>query len=210
MDLHGRTFCEEAGIAIDRNTPSVLFRWLCASVLFSARIGASTATAATKALADSGWTTARKMADSTWDERVRVLNGAGYARYDESTARMLGENAERVAERYGGDLRRLRSEADKDPEREQELLRAFKGLGPVGVGIFCREVQTVWPELHPFVDRKSLEVARKLGLAHDARALARLVDRQDLPRLLAALVRTGLGHDVETVLSRAGLPMRKD
>ncbi len=91
---------------------------------------------------------------------------------------------------------------------EQELLRAFKGLGPVGVGIFCREVQTVWTELHPFVDRKSLDVARKLGLAHDAETLAGLIGREELPKLLAALVRTALGHDAERVLEQAGLQGR--
>jgi hypothetical protein len=40
LDSHGRTYCEELGIAIERNTPTALFCWLCASLLFSARISA--------------------------------------------------------------------------------------------------------------------------------------------------------------------------
>ena len=46
------------------------------------------------ALTRRGWTSARKMAASTWEERTHVLNGAGYARYDESTSAKLGEAAD--------------------------------------------------------------------------------------------------------------------
>jgi len=70
---------------------------------------------------------------------VRVLNRAGYARYDESTSRMLGDTCALLLERYRGDLRKLREEAGHDPQRERALLKEFKGLGDVGVDIFSRE-----------------------------------------------------------------------
>ncbi|MEW5422141.1 hypothetical protein HNS03_09490 [Amorphus sp. 3PC139-8] len=191
---NSRTYAEELGIDLAKNTPSPLFRWLCASLLLSTRISAGLAMAAAKALAENGWTTASKMADATWEERVRVLNHAGYARYDESTSTRLADMSERMIKDYGGDLRKLREAAGRDPQEERKLLKQFKGIGDVGADIFCREMQVAWPELYPFVDKKSLSSAQKLGLADSEEELAGLVDRAELPRLLAALIHKELGH----------------
>jgi endonuclease III len=203
LERHGRTYAQELGIKLERGTPSVLFRWLCASILLSARIGAGAATQAARALADQGWTTAAKMARATWEQRTRTLNQAGYARYDESTSRMLGDTSQMLVEKYRGDLRRLREAAGRDPERERALLKECKGIGDVGADIFCREAQIVWDELFPFADRRALETARRLGLEDDAGRLAERVRRKDYPRLLAALVRAGLAKDVDGVLEAA-------
>ncbi|MEJ2032253.1 MAG: hypothetical protein P8Y63_04285 [Deltaproteobacteria bacterium] len=200
---YGLTFADELKIRIESNTPSPLFRLLCASLLFSTRISAKIATAAARALAEQGWTTPEKMAAATWAERTRVLNRSGYARYDESTSRMLGETAELLLDRYGGDLRRLRDAAQRDPARERQLLMEFKGIGNVGVDIFFREVQGVWEELYPFADRKALLGAEQLGLPGDAGELAGLIPRADYPRLLAALIRVQLAHKQEAVLAEA-------
>ena len=203
LDSHGRTYCEELGIAIERNTPAALFCWLCASLLFSARISAELARRGARALIEEGWTTPQKMAAASWADRAQVLNGAGYARYDERTSTMLGQTAELLLRDYGGDLRRLRERAGRNPTEERKLLKEFKGIGDVGTDIFCREVQTVWDELFPFADKKALAAAQRLGLGDDAGALAKLVSRRDFPRLLAALIRTGLSKDYESVLGRA-------
>ena len=45
--------------------------------------------------------------------------------------------------RCGGDLRNLREEAGCKPDKERKLLKEFKGIGDVGVGIFFREAQVV-------------------------------------------------------------------
>lgn len=92
LDRYGQSHAEELGID-PTGGPSDLFRLLCAAILFSARISADIAVAAARDLVEQGWTTAQKMADSTWSERARVLNQAGYARYDERTSTMLGETA---------------------------------------------------------------------------------------------------------------------
>lgn len=188
------TYSGELGLDLARNKPSPLFRWLCASLLLSARISSGLAMRAAKALADAGWTTPDKMAAASWEERTRVLNEAGYARYDESTSTRLGEMAQTLIGDYGGDLRRLREKAGQDPAAERTLLKAFKGIGDVGADIFCREVQVAWPELYPFVDARSLKSARALGLADSADELAGLVSRDELPRLLAALIRSDLAR----------------
>lgn len=200
LDLHGRTYAEELGIELGKPSPSDLFQLLCASVLYSARIDARIATKAFKNLKREGWRSARSMARSRWEERVDALNDAGYTRYQERTSTMLGDLSEHLLERWGGDLRKLRDEAERDPKRERKLLKEAKGLGDVGVDIFFREVQAAWEELVPFADRRALDAARRLKLAGDPRRLQRLADGgADFFRLVAALVRTELADDYDAV-----------
>lgn len=203
LERHGRLYSQDLHIDLRKNTPSPLFRWLCASILFSTRISAEAALSAAQALADAGWTTPQKMAAATWADRTRVLNRAGYARYDESTSRMLEDTARLLLEQHGGDLRALRDEAGRDPVEIRHRLKTFKGIGTVGAAIFCREAQVAWPELYPFADEKALDAAARLGLPSDAEALARLVPRDDFARLVAALVRTALAKDHDAVKSAA-------
>lgn len=203
LDKYGQTFCSELAIPIERNTPAPLFRWLCAATLMSARISTEAATNAARALSEAGWTTPRKMADSTWSERTRVLNRSGYARYDESTSRMLGESCDFLISRYHGDLRRLREAAGRDTAAQRRLIKEFKGIGETGADIFFRELQAVWHEHYPFADKRALKAARRLGLGEDAKTLASLTDRKDFPRLVTALVRLDLANDYDRVESEA-------
>jgi hypothetical protein len=200
---HGQTFADELGIDLAQGTPAPLFGWLCAAILISARIRAGAAVKAARALADQGWTTARKMVGSSWEERTRTLNRAGYARYDESTSRKLGDTAGMLLEKYKGDLRKLRDAAGCDPARERALLKECKGVGDVGVDIFFREVQLAWPELYPFADRKALQAAARLGLEGDAQALADHVSRKDFPRFAAGLVRVSLARGFDEIRKQA-------
>ncbi|WP_292290359.1 hypothetical protein [Marivita sp.] len=201
LDRHGRTYCDELGIDIAKNTPSLLFRWLVASILYSARINADNATRTASALTDAGMTTADKMAAASWQDRVDVLSTSGYKRFDESYSRNLGDMAETLRDDYGGDLRELRAAADQDPREMRKRLKAFKGLGEVGIDIFFREVQLAWPELRPFADKKALKAAKKLGLPTTAEGLAEKAGEEDFPRLVAALVRTELAKDHEVLKS---------
>jgi len=172
-------------------------------MLSSARIKTDVAIQAAKGLAARGWITAKALAGSTWNERVKVLNEAGYVRYQQRTATLLGNMAQRLLEKYQGDLRKLREKADRRPDEERRLLKQFRGLGDVGADIFFREVQIVWEELRPFVDQRALRGARKLGLQDDPQSLARLAGERDLPRFVAGLVWTQLEHDVRNVLQNA-------
>lgn len=192
LDRHGRLFSTELGIDLTRNTPSPLFRWLCAALLLSARISHKAAMNAARAVTGAGLTTAYRMAECPWKDRVRILNGAGYARYDESTARMLGDTARHLLRAYDGDLRKLRAATNRDPHAARRALKACKGIGDVGADIFFREMQMVWPEHFPFADAKARTAARRLMLPDTARELAALIDRQDFVRLVAALVRAEL------------------
>lgn len=189
----GTTYAEHAGIKL-ADKPSPLYRLLVLSVLLSTRIRAGIAVATARELAR--YDAPRKMLDASWQERVDALGRGGYVRYDESTATALGAGAELLLDRYQGDLRKLRQKAGGDVKALRGYLREVPSLGPVGVDIFCREAQAVWPELRPYLDKKALQGAERIGLPTDAAALADQVDENELARLAAALVRVTLEKGV--------------
>jgi hypothetical protein len=203
LAAYGRTFAEDLRIRVADNTPAPLFQLLCMSLLLSARIPAANAMRASRALFDAGLTTAGKMADASWQDRVDVLTTHGYKRYDESTATMLGDTAQRALNVYRGDLRRLRDEAERNPGREKALLQKFSGIGNVGSDIFLREVQVAWEEVYPYADARVLKAAQELGLAENARELAKLASRRDFARLAAALVHADLDKAYDELRRRA-------
>ncbi|MGH3312364.1 MAG: endonuclease [Streptomyces sp.] len=198
LDLHGRTYAGQAGIAL-RDTPSPLYRLLVLSLLLSARIQASIAVAASRALSDAGLRDPRRMSEASWQQRVDALGVGGYRRYDERTATQLGDGAELLLREYRGDLRRLR----EDPDPKKRLLDV-PGIGPTGTDIFLREVQEVWPEFGPYFDGKAQQGAERLGLPRSAEKLSGLVAERDRARLAAGLVRAALDKKVvEEVLAAA-------
>ena len=193
----GRTYAGEAGIRL-ADKPAPLYRLLVLSVLLSTRISAGIAVAAAREL--RGYGTPRRVLDATWQQRVDALGRAHYVRYDESTASALGDGARLLLDEYGGDLRKIRGSAADVRRRLRELPR----LGPVGADIFCREAQQVWPELRPYLDRKTLDGARRIGLPADAKALAGLVGGTDLATLSAALVRVSLDRKLADQVRAGG------
>ncbi|MEW2806319.1 endonuclease [Streptomyces massasporeus] len=204
VGAHGRTYAEEAGIAL-RDTPQPLYRLLVLSHLLSARIRGSIALATARALHEAGLRDPRRMAQASWQERVDALGRGGYRRYDERTAAQLGEAAELLNDRWGGDLRRLRREADGEVPELCRLLQEFPGMGPAGAGIFLREAQGVWPEAAPFLDAKALQGAERLDLPKDPERLTELAGDTDPAVLAAALVRAAVDKEVvRDTLSRAG------
>ncbi|MFH8530988.1 endonuclease [Streptomyces tendae] len=204
VDSHGQTYAEEAGIRL-KDTPQPLYRLLVLAHLLSARISASIAVATARALGEAGLRDARRMAGATWQQRVDALGRGGYRRYDERTATQLGEAAELLTERWGGDLRRLRDEADGDVSELRRLLQEFPGVGPTGADIFLREAQLVWPEAGPLLDRKALQGAERLGLPGDQDRLLALAGKTEPAVLAAALVRAAVDKEVaEDTLDRVG------
>ena len=187
---YGRTFADEYRMGVSGNTPSPLFQLLVFSLLSSTRIGHELAADAFASLKTEGWLTAERMAESKWQDRVAALHRGRYGEYQEQGATYLGDTAALCVSEYGGDLRKLRERAGHDPAAERELLKDFKGIGDVGADIFCREVQVAWDEHLGFCDQKAKSAAKKLNL--DVDALGDLVKKEDLPRLIAALVRCDL------------------
>ncbi|UGQ13018.1 endonuclease [Yinghuangia sp. ASG 101] len=202
----GTTYAEDAGIRL-ADKPAPLWRLLVLTNLLAARIKASIAVAAARELFDAGGGTPDGMAELTWQQRVDALGRGHYKRYDEGTATRLGDCADLIRDRYGGDLRRLAEASGHDHGHLVELLCEFPGMGPTAADIFCREAQAVWPWLRPALDRKALDAARELGLPTRADQLARLVRDDELAAFAAGLVRVGtdrhLADDIRAASARA-------
>ncbi|MGW2716949.1 endonuclease [Streptomyces sp. NPDC001492] len=200
---HGQTFAEEAGIRL-KDTPQPLYRLLVLALLLSARIRGAIAVDTARELYRAGLRDPRRMAGADWQQRVDALGRGGYRRYDERTATQLGDGAQLLIERWGGDLRRLRKEADGDVGELRRLLQEVPGLGPAGADIFLREAQRVWPEAAPYLDRKALDGAERLGLPKDPDRLVKLAANTQPAVLAAALVWAALDKEVaEDSLRRA-------
>lgn len=196
LDRAGPTFAAEAGIKL-ADKPAPLYQLLVLSTLLSTRISSGIAVAAAKELFGAKMTTPKAMREAGWQDRVDALGRAHYKRYDEQTATALGESAETVLEQYSGDLRKLRETANGDTGEIRKRLREFSRLGPAGADIFCREAQAVWPELRPYLDKKALAGAKRLGLPQDKKELDRLAnDAKDEALFAAGLVRASLDRHV--------------
>ncbi|MFI7522766.1 hypothetical protein [Micromonospora globbae] len=202
LDRHGRTYAEEVGIKLaDRPVP--LYQLLVLATLLSTRIRACVAMAAARELFAAGYRTPQAMEAASWQDRVDALGRGHYRRYDERTARMLGDGARLCLDRWRGDLRRLHREGGDQPAGLRRLLTEFPGIGPTGADIFLREAQTVWADLRPFVDRRALAGAKRLGLPTAAPRLAGLVGGAEFGRLASALVRVALGEEPAEEITRA-------
>lgn len=124
-------------------------------------------------------TTPEAILEAGWDRLVEVLDSGGYVRYDFSTASNLLEVMSKLVREYG-DLERLH-ETSVNPEDLERRLMEFKGIGPVGVNIFLRELRGIWMKADLEPSRISSEMASKLGI-------------HDVKRNESALVRIGLEY----------------
>ena len=203
LERDGRTYAEEGEVGL-RDEPAPLYRLLVLATLASTRIRAEVAAAAARELWAAGFTTPQRMRDSTWQQRVDALGRGGYRRYDESTATALAEGAEVVRDRWDDDVRTVRercagSEQLADglagglAETVAEEVQAVPRLGPVGAGIFVREVQAVWRDLDPYLDGRAADAAAAAGLSRQPDRLAAHVPDGSFAALAATLARLGPG-----------------
>lgn len=154
------TYSEELGL--DLTKPEDRFKWFLASILFAKRISAEIAKRTYRRFEEEELTTPERMLAAGWDRLVEVLDSGGYVRYDFSTATNLLRIIEELQEKYEGleDLHRV-SSTPKDLERR---LQAFKGVGPVGLNIFLRELRGIWQKANPKPSQRAMKVAQRIGL----------------------------------------------
>lgn len=115
-----------------------VFKWLLASFLMGKRIRSTVALKAYRILAEEqGLDTPQKLAQATHATLVRLLGQAGYARYDESTARRLHALGKKVDAELSAQLEAMRD--DPGCESFKRWLLSFEGIGPKTVEIFMRE-----------------------------------------------------------------------
>lgn len=173
------TYPQELGL--DLHKIKDRFKWFLASTLFAKRISARIAMATFKEFENAGLTSPESILTAGWDRLVKVLDSGGYIRYDFSTASNLLEAVDKLLKTYGS-LEKLHAQAADSRDIENKL-QQLKGVGPVAVNIFLRELRSIWPKASPRPSPLSLAVAQKLGIAAP--------DLQ-LPGIESALVRVHL------------------
>jgi len=155
-----QSYSEELGLDLSRTEDR--FKWLLASLLFAKRISTEIAKETYRRFKEEGLVTPEKILEAGWDRLVEVLDSGGYVRYDFSTASRLLEVMKKLREDYG-DLEGVHR-ASKDPRDLERRLQEFKGIGPVGVNIFLRELRGVWKKADPKPSSMAVKVARQLSL----------------------------------------------
>ncbi|MCD6529990.1 hypothetical protein J7L06_06865 [Candidatus Bathyarchaeota archaeon] len=155
------SFSTELGL--DLTKPADRFKWFLASILFAKRISADIAKKTYREFEREGLTTPEKILEAGWDRIVQVLDSGGYVRYDFSTASNILECMKKLVEEYG-DLEKVHEKA-RDTHDLEVKLQEFKGVGPVAVNIFLRELRGTWRKADPKVSDIAVKVAKKIGLS---------------------------------------------
>ena len=131
-------------------------------ILFAKRISAEIAKNTFLKFEVNGLTTLDDILTADFGQLVKILDSGGYARYDSSTATKLLEIMKKLKERYGT-LERLHTKS-KSPRDLEKRLQEFKGIGPVGVTIFLRELRGIWKKAKPAPSPMAVLTAQRIGL----------------------------------------------
>ncbi len=174
-----QSYSEE--LVLDLSKPEDRFKWFLASVLFAKRISAETAKQTYLRFEQEELTNPGAILEAGWDRLVGVLDSGGYTRYDFSTATNLLTIAKTLKEKYGN-LEKLHEESNGPTDLESRL-QEFKGVGPVCVNIFLRELRGIWIKAKPNPSLMALKTAQKIGL-----------DTKDVERYESELVRLNLEY----------------
>lgn len=194
----GRLFSDELGIDVVR-TP---FRWLLAAMLFGRRINQTNARNTYAAFARRRLLTPQAILRAGRDVLIVVMGECGYVRYDNMMSDYVIGACRKLVDEYGGKIEAVHARAQSSTNLQAQLLE-FKGIGPVTLSIFLRELRGVWERADPPLTQVQLLAARALGFSKSTdpqRVLKDLkglwarspVPGYDFRHLEAALVRTGL------------------
>lgn len=166
-------------LGLDLTKPEDRFKWFLASILFAKRISAEIAKKTFHRFEEEGLTTPERILEAGWDRLVQVLDSGGYVRYDFSTASNLLCVMEELKEKHG-DLEELHRES-RDPVDLEERLKEFRGVGPVGVNIFLRELRGIWEKAEPEPSGMAIKAAHRIKV-------------EDVERYESVLVRLNLEY----------------
>lgn len=188
VNKFGRLYSEELGISVDSGKESELFKWFLASVLFGRRISEGIAINTYRGFEKEKVLTPQAILDTGWRKLVIILDTGGYVRYDFSVADNLINISKKLLSDYGT-LTELHKRALDSKDLEQRLL-AFKGVGPVTVSIFLREMRHVWTKADPEISPYAELAAEKLKIN------LKTLDRhtKQFVRLERALLRIGKNY----------------
>ncbi|AFD00849.1 hypothetical protein Mtc_2111 [Methanocella conradii HZ254] len=141
-------------------------KWLLASILYAKPIREESATRTFKEFEASGLVDAKAIAEAGWDRLVTVLDKGGYTRYDFSTAARLLEVFGNLLKEYGGSLQRLYEASADEEDLERRLMGLGRGVGPITVSIFLRDMRSVWPKARPKPTPRVRKAMSLLGIGN--------------------------------------------
>jgi len=162
------------GINLASMESEEVFKWFLASVLFGARIGEGIAMNTYKEFEKANVLSPEAVLETGWQGLVDILDRGGYVRYDFKTAAKLLEVTRTVKEKYEGDLNRLHFFARDESDLEEKLQGLGKGIGPVTVNIFLRELRDIWDKVELPLSEPALVAARNLSLVWASDAVVAL------------------------------------
>jgi len=155
-----QSYSDELGLDLTRSENR--FKWFLASILFAKRISAEIAKKTYRRFEEEQLNTPERILAAGWDRLVEVLDSGGYVRYDFSTASNLLKIMEDLKEKYG-DLEELHMKS-KRPKDLESRLQEFKGVGPVGVNIFLRELRGIWEKAKPKTSKMAIKIGWRISL----------------------------------------------
>jgi len=159
----GQRFSKKLGIDLETRKSFEIFKWFFASILFGARITEKIAANTYREFEKENLLTPDNILKRGWDGLVEVLDGGGYVRYDFKTATKLLEVMGVLEKRYKGDLNNLHEAASGPRDLEERLMSLGKGIGPITVNIFLRELRGIWEKADPMPQELVMEASRNLG-----------------------------------------------
>ncbi|KAJ6144630.1 hypothetical protein N7470_008525 [Penicillium chermesinum] len=137
-------------------SPEIILAMAMDAMVKSRPISHDLAQRTTNRLIEQGYHHIDVLSKSTWEERTDVLREGGYNRYREQCSTNLGSLADLVTDKY---------------EDARALMKEVKGVGDLGVELFFNNVQSVWPDIAPFLDSRSLNTAAEIEIGQDLDAI---------------------------------------
>jgi len=139
--MKGKIYSKDLGIDLTSGKEEEIFKWFLACLLFGKPIQQEVAKRTYFEFEKAGLLTPEKILKAGWDKLVEILDRGHYVRYDFSTATKLLEIYKELKEKYGT-LINLLNQAKDQKDLERKLLE-FKGIGPVTVRIFLRDLKLI-------------------------------------------------------------------
>lgn len=145
--MKNKIYSKDLGINLKSRKEEEIFKWFLACLLFGKPIQQEVAKRTYFEFKKAGILTSEKILKAGWNKLVEILDRGGYVRYDFSTATKLLEVCKGLKEKYGRHPpHRPLTILFKEAKNKRDLtrrLRELKGVGPVTVRIFLRDLKSI-------------------------------------------------------------------
>ncbi|OGO03254.1 MAG: hypothetical protein A2Y91_07225 [Chloroflexi bacterium RBG_13_54_8] len=190
------------GINLASMESDEVFKWFLASLLLGSGVGDDVARRTYSGFEKLGVVSPEAVQEAGWLDLIDVLARCGCGGYGFRIADKLVEAEGALREKYDGDLNRLHFFAEDERDLEKRLRGLAKGIGPVTLNIFLRELRGLWEKAEPPLSESVLLAARNLGLTQAADATTGLADLRTIWEEKGE--REGRLSDFEVALARLG------